>query len=274
MIKEKIMAGIKFIKEIIASWAMLVKLAKNDFKKKYAGSYLGIFWGFIQPVITILLYWFVFSFGMRSKPMNGYPYVLWLSAGLVPWFYFSDAINGGANSMVEYSFLVKKVVFNISILPPIKVLSALFINAFFYVFLIVMFLIMGYTPNIYMIQIFYYIICITALTLAVSYFTSAIVVFVRDVGHFIAVGMQILMWLTPIMWPITMISKYHPFIARLLKLNPMFYIVQGVRDSMFGEAWFWQSWHWTLYFWAFTILMYFFGAHVFMKLKVHFADVL
>ena len=101
------------------------------FKTKYAGSYLGIIWAFVQPVVTILLYWFVFQVGFRSRPLGDYPFVLWLTAGLVPWFFFSDAWNGATNSMLEYSFLVKKVVFDIGILPVIKIFSAFFVNIFF-----------------------------------------------------------------------------------------------------------------------------------------------
>ena len=101
---------------------MIYKLAKNDFKTKYAGSYLGIIWAFIQPVITVLVYWFVFEVGFRggsdSLPV---PFVLYLVAGIIPWFFFQDGLTGGTNSLLEYSYLVKKVVFNISVLPVVKV---------------------------------------------------------------------------------------------------------------------------------------------------------
>ena len=107
---------------------LIFSLAKNDFKTRFAGSYLGIFWAFVQPVVTILVYWFVFQVGFRSGTVAEFPFVLWLTAGLVPWFYFSEALMGATSSLLEYSYLVKKVVFNIDILPVIKVLSALFVN--------------------------------------------------------------------------------------------------------------------------------------------------
>ena len=106
---------------------LIFSLAKNDFKTRFAGSYLGIFWAFVQPVVTILVYWFVFQVGFRNGTVDEFPFVLWLTAGLVPWFYFSEALMGATNSLLEYSYLVKKVVFNIDILPVIKVLSALFV---------------------------------------------------------------------------------------------------------------------------------------------------
>ena len=72
---------------------LVMKLAKNDFKTRYAGSYFGTFWAFVQPVVTILVYWFVFSVGFRSNTDElGVPFVLYLVAGIVPWFFFSDAL--------------------------------------------------------------------------------------------------------------------------------------------------------------------------------------
>ena len=108
-------------KEILHNRKLLWSLAKNDFKTKYAGSYLGIIWAFVQPIVTVVVYWFVFEKGLKAGGINtrdgiAVPYVLWLVAGLVPWFFFQDALNGGTNAMIEYSYLVKKVVFKISIL--------------------------------------------------------------------------------------------------------------------------------------------------------------
>ena len=119
-IDKKMPAPIHMIGKSIRNREMIVKLAKNDFRTKYAGSYFGIAWAFVSHIVTILLYWFVFQIGFRSQPVGDYPFVLWLTAGLVPWFFFSDAWNGATNSLMEYSFLVKKVVFDIEILPAIQ----------------------------------------------------------------------------------------------------------------------------------------------------------
>ena len=89
---------------------LVLRLSVNDFKTKYAGSYLGILWAFVQPVVTVLVYWFVFEKGLKAGSSGDVPFVLWLIAGLVPWFFFSDSWNGATNSLVEYHYLVKKVV--------------------------------------------------------------------------------------------------------------------------------------------------------------------
>ena len=82
--------------ELFQNRQLIWKLAKNDFKTRYAGSYLGIVWAFVQPVITVLLYWFVFSVALPSRAVAvkgdiTIPYILWLIAGIVPWFFFSEA---------------------------------------------------------------------------------------------------------------------------------------------------------------------------------------
>ncbi len=119
--------------ELYQSRHLIWKLAKNDFKKRYAGSYLGAVWAMIQPVVTVAMYYIVFDkiMGNTGRGTGDVPFVLFLTAGLVPWFYFNEALNNGTNAMREYDYLVKKVVFKISILPIIKIIAATFIHVFF-----------------------------------------------------------------------------------------------------------------------------------------------
>ena len=250
---------------------LIFSLAKNDFKTRFAGSYLGIFWAFVQPVVTILVYWFVFQVGFRNGTVDEFPFVLWLTAGLVPWFYFSEALMGATSSLLEYSYLVKKVVFNIDILPVIKVLSALFVNIFFVLFFVLVCCFYGYYPTVYALQIGYYMICQICLVMAVSYMTSAIMVFFRDLGQLINILLQIGMWMTPIMWQSTMIGEKY---QKILKLNPMYYIVNGYRESILSKEWFWNHCLWSVYFWVLIFVLMFLGTKIFKKLKPHFADVL
>ena len=113
--------------ELFAGRTLIFQLAKNDFKKKYAGSYLGIVWAFVQPVVTVMVYWFVFGM-IRSSSPRPVPFVLWLIAGLIPWFFFQDGLINGTNALLQYNYLVKKVVFRIDILPMVKVVSAVSVH--------------------------------------------------------------------------------------------------------------------------------------------------
>lgn len=259
--------------ELYHNRQLIFNLAKNDFKTKYAGSYLGIVWAFIQPVVTILVYWFVFSVGLKAGQVMNYPFVLYLISGIVPWFFFQDALNGGTNALLEYNYLVKKVVFKISILPIVKIVSALFVHCFFVAFALIICSLYGYTPGLPTLQIVYYSGCTFLLALGIVYATSAIVVFFRDLTQIINILLQVGVWMTPIMWDLSILSD-HPLLMKLFKLNPMYYIVSGYRDAMLGHAWVTEHWAWTLYFWVVTVALFAVGAMVFKRLKVHFADVL
>ncbi len=267
------------ITEIIENRQLIKSLAKNDFKTKFAGSYLGTIWAFVQPVVTVLIYWFVFdkAIGMRASIRGELPlpYVLWLVAGIVPWFFFSDCISAGTSVLVEYNYLVKKVVFHIDILPVVKVFSSIFVHVFFVAVTMLLFFIYGYPPDLYVLQALYYSAGVLLLALGMSYLTSAVSVFFPDVRQIVNIALQIGVWATPIMWNIDdMKAKIPGFALILLKCNPLYYIVTGYREAFIDKAWFWERPGLTVYFWVFTFFACMLGVGVFKRLKVHFADVL
>ena len=256
---------------------LIWKLSKNDFKKRYAGSYMGVVWGFAQPLVTVLMYYLVFDkiFGTKAVELRSgveVPFALFITAGLVPWFFFSEAISQGTMSLIEYSYLVKKVVFKISILPVIKVLAATFSHLFFLGLAVLLGCIYGYYPSVYLIQVVYYGLCLFLLVLAMSYTTCAVVIFFRDLSQIISICLQVGIWATPILWSLD--SLHNPVVVTLLKLNPLVYIVNGYRDSVYGYHWVFEDLSGTLYFWAVTAVLFLLGAAIFKKLKVHFADVI
>lgn len=268
---EKTKTRTSLVKDVYENRHLVWKLAKNDFKTRYAGSYLGIFWAFVQPVVTVLVYWFVFAVGFRSAEPENPPFILYLLAGIVPWFFFQDALNSGTNALIEYNYLVKKVVFKISVLPVIKIISALFVHCFFVLFTVILFTCYGHTPDLYTLQIVYYTFCMMLLVLGMVYATSAVVIFFRDLSQLINIVLQVGIWLTPIMWKLQMIPDNFQWI---FKLNPLYYVVNGYRDAFYQKQWFFEHPVNTLYFFGVTIAMYFIGTKIFGRLKVHFADVL
>lgn len=259
--------------ELLQSRHLIWKLAKNDFKKRYAGSYMGAVWALVQPVVTVLMYYIVFDklMGNPGRGDDSVPFVLFLTAGLVPWFYFTEALNSGTNALLEYNYLVKKVVFKISVLPIIKIIAATFIHVFFIFVLLVVAACYGYFPTVYTLQIVYYSVCLFMFVLALCYSTCAIVVFFRDLVQIINIVLQIGMWATPILWNMDSLS---PVWVTILKLNPLVYVVNGYRDAVYGQRWFWQDFFSMMYFWIVTVVLFGVGAAVFKRLKVHFADVL
>lgn len=263
-------------KVFISRWnerlALIYELTLRDFQVKYLGSYLGVVWAFLHPVIYIVILWFICHFGFRSNPVNDFPFILWLVSGMVPWFFFTDSMNGASNAVVENSFLVKKVLFSIELLPVVKIVSSLVIHLFFVVILFVMFAAYGFTPSIHSLQVVYYLFAEIVLLLGLSWLTSSVVVFLRDMGQVVNVALQLLFWMTPVFWPASALpARFH----LLAKLNPVYYIVDGYRSAFIDKTWFWESHRaWTLYFWCVTIVTLAVGALVFRKLRPRFADVL
>ena len=262
--------------ELYNSRKLIRRLAVNDFKKRYAGSYMGVVWALVQPVVTVLMYWFVFDriFQTKSQMVAGgvdVPYVLFLTTGLVPWFFFNEALMNGTTSLLEYNYLVKKVLFKISILPLIKVIAALFIHVFFAGVMLVVAIMYGYMPTIYTIQIFYYAICEFILVLSICYTTCAVVVFFRDLTQILAIVLQVGQWATPILWDINMLPDNLKWI---IKLNPMTYIVNGYRNAVYGNEWFFEHFYSSTYFWIVVVVLFCIGSLIFKRSKSHFADVL
>lgn len=265
--------------ELIENRTLIRSLAKNDFRTKFAGSYLGTVWAFVQPVITVLIYWFVFDMAIgATASIRGelpLPYVLWLVAGIVPWFFFSDCVSAGTAVLMEYNYLVKKVMFNIDILPVIKIFSSIFVHVFFVAFMVVLFICYGYFPDFYVLQVIYYSFGVLLLALGISYLTSAVSVFFPDVRQIVNIALQVGIWATPIMWKLSDMQEKIPHaVLVVIELNPFFYIVQGYREALIDKVWFFEHPWMTLYFWCFTAAICFLGVTVFRRLKVHFADVL
>ncbi len=262
--------------ELFHSRKLIKRLSVNDFKKRYAGSYMGIVWALAQPVITVIMYYIIFDvvFQSRAEAVSDgieVPYVLMLTAGLVPWFFFSEALTNGTTSLLEYNYLVKKVLFKISILPIIKIIAAMFIHVFFICVLLLIACVYGYYPSVYWIQILYYMACEFILVLSLSYATSAIVVFFRDLLQIINIGLQLFQWFTPILWNINIVPDRFKWI---FKLNPMAYIVEGYRNAIYGDTWFFEHFYSSTYFWLFVVATFCIGTLIFKRSKPHFADVL
>lgn len=266
-----IKSALRFLKYSIDDRTLIWSLSKNDFKTKYAASYLGVVWGFIQPLLTIVTYWFVFQVGLRSGNIADVPFILWFLVAIIPWFFFSDGIGGATSSFFDYSYLVKKVVFRIEVIPSVKIMSALYVHLFFIAFIFIVYTAYGYYPQYFNLQFLYYTGCMIALVVAITILTSATVLFFRDLNQIIGIVLQMGFWFTPIGWPSTMLS---PFWLTIFKLNPMYYVVEGYRDSFINKVWFFEHPYHTLYFWLFCLVTLVFGVKIFNRLRTHFSDVL
>ncbi len=261
-----------FFVDIFKSRKILFGLAKNDFKSKFASSFLGILWAFIQPLATILVFWFVFEVGLRAQTVDNVPFIVWFVPAYLAWSFFSEALLGGTNCLSEYNYLVKKVNFRVSMIPVIKIISSMFVHVAFIGFIFFIVAVSGVPITIYAVQIIYYFLCTCALLLGLCWLLSAIAPFLKDMSNIVNVVIQIGFWATPISWDPKIIQNQT--VQNILKLNPMYYICRGYRDCFVDQVWFWQRGYSNIYFWAVALLFIVLGAFLFQKLRPQFADVL
>lgn len=258
-------------KELVVNKKLLFRLAKNDFKAKFANAFLGSMWAFVQPLTTMLVFWFVFQVGLKNGDVGGVPFIVWYAPAFLIWTFFSDTLVAATGSIREYSYLVRKVNFKVSLIPSVKIASGAFVHCAFILFIVVLNLYYGNIPTIYSIQVFYYFFCTIAFLLGLSWLFSAIAPFAGDTTSIVGVIMQVGFWATPIVWSA---DNMDTWIQSVFKLNPMYYICNGYRDAFIYDVWFWERGWVNIWFWAVTIFMLLLGAKAFRHLRPEFADML
>lgn len=261
-----------FSRDIYDNRFVLGQLVKRDYKNRYLGSFLGFIWAIVQPVVMIFVLWFVFTKGFKSGHINGtIPFIAYLAVGMIAWNFFVEAWSTSTGVFQEYSYLVKKINFRIAILPVVKLLSSFITHLIFVVIGIIVLIVSGVEFSWHWFQIFYYLFAMMIFVLGISWITSSLQVFVRDISQIIGVILQFGFWITPIVWDFSIVPSEYQF---WFKLNPMFYIVDGYRKSFITAELFWTNSENALYFWGVTIVILLIGVLLFKKLRPHFADVL
>lgn len=264
-------AMVKFFKDLYSNKYTLIGLAKNDFKARFAKSFLGIIWAFIQPLVTLLVMWFVFQAGFKNAPINDVPFMVWLTPAYLVWAFFSEALVSVTNSLVEYQYLLKQVNFRTSIIPLVKIISSTFVHMAFILFIFLVLAVYKVPFSIYNVQVIYYFFCVLVLLIGLGWLLSALSVFIPDVANIINVVIQIGFWATPIFW---VDSGMTPAVKFVLQLNPMYYVCQGYRDSFVAHVWFWERPETTIMFWVITGICFVVGIQVFRKLRPYLVDIL
>ena len=160
-------------------------------------------------------------------------------------------MTGVTPSLAEYSYLVKKVLFNIDILPLTRIVSCFLVQIFLAVFTVIFFACFGYYPDVYYLQLPYYMLYMMVLLTGIGYCTAALYPFFRDLLQIVNIVMQVIFWLTPIVWNFNIMSET---IRRILVLNPFYYVVAGYRDAFVYKAFFWENWKTGIYYWAVALI--------------------
>lgn len=263
----------EFIKTLVKNKRLVFQLGKNDFKNRFAGTSFGAIWGFIQPFIFMMTYVVVFQFILKTQSNGEYPYIVWYLPGMAMWMFLNDAINNATSSIRTYSYLVKKVVFPVDIIPVISLTSSSIVGLFLIGIACIVCGFFGFIPNILMLV--YYIFAAYILIVSFTRLTSAITALVPDFGQLFSIFMQLMFWFTPIMWNISMLSA-HPILENVVKCMPFSYLVTGFRQVFTGESNLMLQGKgiYTIVFWIIVLLLYVWGNSVFKRNKKDFADVL
>jgi lipopolysaccharide transport system permease protein len=262
---------ILFLTEVLEKKSLILEMTRRDFVQRYIGSFLGLLWAFLEPLAMIAIMWFVFTLGFRTKVAGNVPFVAYLFTGMIPFYFFQDTVGESCGIIRSYAFLVQKVKFRVSILPIIKVNAALILHLVFLIIVILVLSALHIVPSYYWLQIPYYLAAMIFLVLGINWLLSALGVFVKDISYIVAIFLRFIFWLTPIFWNVDMIPARFRW---LFKINPMFYIVQGYRESFIYHIPFWHHSGYAIYFWAISVTIFLVGAVVFKRLMPHFADVL
>lgn len=262
----------EFIKSVIKNRKLIWQLGKNDFKNRFANTSLGAIWGFLQPFVFMVTYAIVFQFILKTGSSGEYPYAVWFFPGMAIWQWLNDAVISASSSIRTYSYLVKKVVFPVDIIPMISIVASSFVGLFLLVIATAICVIYGYLPNILL--LLYVVIAAYCFVIAFTRFTSAITTVVPDFANLLGIAMQLFFWFTPVIWNLSMLAE-HPIISKIMQCMPFTYLVTSFRQVFINEnIVFAGSGLYTIAFWAITIIMFLWGNSVFKRTKKDFADVL
>ena len=239
------------VKEHIEWKYQILKLAKADIIKTYSGAALGWFWAIIKPAVTIFVFWFAFSFGLRqSQDVSGVPYALWIISGMLPWFYMSEMITQGANSISQYRYLVTKMKYPVSTIPTFVGLSKLAVHICLFIIVVAIFCCFGFYPDKYMLQLPLYMYFMVQYFVVWGLFSALLSAVSKDFLNLVRAFVQAIFWMSGIMWDLTSTLERldSPVVSVLLQFNPVTYIATGYRNVFIYKQWFWEDPYGLLYF--------------------------
>jgi len=264
-------SGANLIRTILENRSMVFAFAVRDLQGKYAGTLGQGIWMFAHPLAIIVIYYYVFAVGFRAQGPEGVPFILWFVCGLIPWFFFAETLQSMTNAITGNVYLVKKIVFPTELLAIIHLISGMIPHAVFLIMLTGMLIFYNIPFEIERMIFLYYFMCSCMLLLGLGWLLSALQVFYRDIGQALTIILNMLFWLTPIVWSLELLpNKYH----HLISYNPLFYIIEGYRGAMVYEHVIYPSVADSLYFWSVMVVILLIGKNLFMKLKPEFSDVL
>lgn len=254
---------------------LLVLLVRRDFVSFYKQTILGPIWFFLQPAMTTLVFTFVFG-NLAGISTDGLPQPLFYMSGIVAWNYFAECITKTSTVFKDNANIMGKVYFPRLIMPLSIVASNLVKFAVQVILLVIVYLFYimfkGYSPhlNLYILLVPVLIVMMAGLGLGFGMIISAMTTKYRDLAFLVTFGVQLLMYATTIIYPLSEAIKRFPSFAQAIRLNPMTPIIETMRYGLLGAG----TFSWSLFFYALivTIIVLLAGIVVFNKVEKDFVD--
>lgn len=251
----------------------IFKLAKADLIKTYRGAALGWAWAIIKPAVTIFVYWFAFQIGLKGgKDVNSFPFFLWLISGVVPWFYMSDMLTGGTESIRKYSYLVTKMKFPVSTIPTFVSISKFMVHIVLLIIVILIFTGMGYFPDLYILQLPFYMLLNFIFFTVFALFSSLLASMSKDFANLVKSLVTAVFWLSGIIFNVNTIDI--PWLKSLLMINPVTFLVEGYRNCFINQVWFWEQPKRLMYFGIILLVLILLAIWTYRRLRKEIPDVL
>lgn len=273
--------------DIVAEhWAyrrQIFQLAWVDLLKTYRGAALGWLWAVIKPSVTIFVYWFAFSFGLRgagkgevsvNPPIVEYPFFLWLIAGIICWFYIQEMLTQGSTNFKRYDYLVTKIRFPVSTISTFVSISKLYVHLALLAIVAALFVAMGYPLTIYVLQLPFYIVLMFIFFTLWSMFASLLSAMSKDFANVVNSFVTAIFWMSGILWDVNRMAANHPTLTAILKFNPVTFFATGYRNAFVSHVWFWED-AWSLQaFGIVFVTMFVLAIYAYYRLRRDIADVL
>lgn len=249
---------------------LIQSLVARDLKARYRGSVLGFFWSFINPLMLLLVYSFVFKYILLQRAEGTEHYELFMFAGLLPWTWFSSSLLESSGVLISGGNLIKKVLFPAEILPIVTVLSNM-VHFFFGLTILVVFL-AWYQAPIQLTEIIWFPVVVLVqliFTLGCAMILSALTVHFRDIKDILGNLMTFWFFATPIIYPYSLFADRGQM--WLLNLNPFAHLAISYQEILVMEGSF-GHWKWLLALGLASTVFFFFGYFVFDRLRDTFAE--
>lgn len=257
------------VKENITNLYRIFCIAKYELLGEMRDSKFGMFWNFASPAIQVFTYYLVFGVALQRKPAHGVPYLPWVVVGFCAWWFIQPCIVQGCSSIFSKVNVITKMKFPVSVLPMTVIVKELFNHFCMICIALVVLLVSGYYPNVYWFGVLYYMVSAIALLEALALITSVLTMIWRDVKKLVTSLMRMLLYLSGVLFS----NPFHMFVFDLfLKLNPVAYIVQGYRDSIFYHKPIMAHPVMMVYFWGLIIVLFVIGSVLMYKFKTKFID--